>query len=333
VACSGLGKVRGSPAGDGGHNARHATEVFPDAVRWLWKDWPAPVKAGKGSPQLQEILIPGEDWQLVGEGYQFTEGPAANAEGVVYFNDIPNRKTYKVTEGGSPEVVNADSKGANGQMFGPDGRRYAVATVTEQVLAYDASGKETVVAEGFRGNDLVVRHDGGIYVTNPSRDPAVESKVWFVAPDGKKSVVDTGLKFTNGVTLSPDQSLLYVAESRSRWVHSYQVNPDGTLSYKQKYYHLHVPDDADDSGADGIRVDTDGRLYVASRLGVQVCDQAGRVNAIIPTPNGRSSNVCFGGPAFDTLYVTAGDKVFRRKLKVRGVAGFEPPMKPAAPRL
>ncbi|MGE3819844.1 MAG: SMP-30/gluconolactonase/LRE family protein [Isosphaeraceae bacterium] len=319
--------------GDGGHNARHATEIFPDAVKWLWKDWPAPIQAGPGSQQLREILVPGEGWQLVGEGYRFTEGPAANAQGDVYFNDIPANTTYKVSENGKPEVVLDDSKGANGQMFSADGRRFAVATATEQVLAYDANGEASVVAKGFRGNDLVIRHDGGLYVTNPSRDPAVESKLWFIDSQGKASVVDSGLKFTNGVTLSPDQSLLYVAESRSRWVYSYQVQADGTLAHKQKYYHLHVPDVADDAGADGIRVDRDGRLYVATRMGVQVCDQAGRVNCIIPTPNGRVSNVCFGGPNFDTLYATCGDKVYRRKLKVRGIAGFEPPSKPSAPRL
>ena len=67
--------------GDGGHNGKHATEIFPDAMRWLWKDWPTPIKAGAGSPQLQEILVPGEAWKLVAEGYKFTEGPAVNAEG------------------------------------------------------------------------------------------------------------------------------------------------------------------------------------------------------------------------------------------------------------
>ena len=96
------------------------------------------------------------------------------------------------------------------------------------------------IAEGFRGNDLVVRHDGGIYVTNPGRDGTEPSKVWYISPKGEKRVVDTGLKFANGITLSPDQSLLYVADSRSHWVYSYQIQPDGSLAYKQKYYHLHV---------------------------------------------------------------------------------------------
>jgi len=89
------------------------------------------------------------------------------------------------------------------------------------------------------------------------------------------------------VTLSPDQSLLYVCDTRSHGVYSYQIQPDGLLKYKQKYGHLHQPDTADDSGADGMRCDRDGRLYVATRMGVQVCDQAGRVTCILPTPNGR----------------------------------------------
>lgn len=318
--------------GEGGHDLKHATEVFPDAMRWLWKNWPEPIQAGAGSPQLRDVLVPGEAWQLVGDGYTFTEGPAANAEGDVYFNDVPNSKTYRVAAGGPPEVHIADSQRGNGQSFGPDGRLYAVASGSSQILAYDAQGKSTVIADGFRGNDLVVRHDGSLYVTNPGDGPE-PSKVWYISPRGEKKVVDTGLRFANGVTVSPDQSLLYVADSRSHWVYSYQIQADGSLAHKQRYYHLHVPDTADDSGADGMRTDRDGRLYVTTRMGIQVCDQAGRVNCILPTPNGRVSNLCFGGPKFDILYATCGDRVYRRQVKVAGANSFQPPHKPTAPRL
>lgn len=318
--------------GDGGHNGKHATEIFPDAMRWLWKDWPAPIQCGKGSQQLQELLLPGEGWQLVGDGYKFTEGPAANAEGEIYFNDIPNSKTYKIDRAGKVRVFLEDSQKGNGQAFGPDGRLYAVAAGTEQILAYK-DGKPEVIAEGFRGNDLIVRHDGSIYVTNPSADPKQPSKVWYISPRGEKRVVDTGLIFANGITVSPDQTLLYVADSRTHWIYSYQIQPDGSLKYKQKYYHLHMPDSADYSGADGMCVDRDGRLYVATRMGIQVCDQAGRVNCIIPTPNGRVSNVRFGGSNFDTLFATCGGRVYSRKFKVRGANAFQEPIKPAPPRL
>jgi gluconolactonase len=301
-------------------------------MRWLWKDWPTPVKAGHGSQPLQQVLIPGEGWELVGEGYKFTEGPAVNTKGEVFFNDIPESKTYKIGPDGKPSLYLSDSKHANGQAFGPDGRLYAVATGSEQVLSYGDDSQPKVVAEGFRGNDLVVLHDGSLYVTNPGRDPE-PSKVWYISPRGEKKEVDTGLKFSNGVALSPDQSLLYVAESRSHWVWSYQIQPDGSLAAKQRYFHLHVPDTADDSGADGMRIDRDGRLYVATRMGIQVCDQAGRVNCIIPTPNGRITNLAFGGPDFDILFATCGDRVYKRKVKVRGANAYEPPIKPAAPRL
>lgn len=318
--------------GDGGHNGQHATQVFPEAMTWLWKDWPNPVKAGAGSQQMKDILIPGEGWKLVGQGYRFTEGPAVNGKGEVFFNDVGAGKTYKVGPDGKPVVFLEDSKRGDGQAFGPDGRLYANSGAENKLLAWDAEGKSAVIADGFRGNDLVVRHDGGIYATAPFDTPN-NSKVFFVAPTGEKKVVDQGLKFANGICLSPDQSLLYVADSRSHWVYSYQVQSDGSLAHKQRYFHLHVPDNADDSGADGLRVDRDGRLWVATNMGLQVCDQAGRVNCIIPTPNKRVANLTFGGPNFDTLYVAAGDKVYSRKVKVKGVNSYQPPIKPAAPRL
>lgn len=268
------------------------------------------------------------------EGHKFTEGPAVNAQGEVYFNDVGSSKTYKIGLDGAVSEFLADSQRGDGQAFGPDGRLYAVAGGVEQVIAYDlASGKKQTVADGFRGNDLVVRADGGFYVTNPGWDGKSPSVVWYVSPSGERKQVDSGLKFSNGLTLSPDQSLLYVADSRTHWVYSYQVRADGSLAHKQKYYHLHVPDTADDAGADGMRVDREGRLWVATKMGLQVCDQAGRVNCIIPTPNGKVSNLAFGGAKFDTIYATCGDRVYSRKVKAIGAQAFQPAFKPAAPRL
>jgi sugar lactone lactonase YvrE/enterochelin esterase-like enzyme len=319
--------------GEGGHDGKHATQVFPDAMRWLWKDWPAPVKAGAGSPQLREILQPGEGWKLVGEGYAFADGPAVNAKGEVFFTDAGARKAYKIGLDGQVSRSPIDTKGASGQAFGPDGRLYATVPGADRIVAYGGDGTPAVAAEGFRGNDLVVGHGGGFYVTNPGPGGTGLGKVWYVSPKGEKQEVDTGLKFPNGVALSPDQSLLYVSDTRSRWVYSYQVRPDGSLADKQRYFHLHVPDTADDSGADGLAVDRDGRLWVATRMGLQVCDPAGRVTCILPTPNRQVAHLCFGGPGRDTLYAMCGNRVYARKVKVKGAAPFEAPFKPAAPRL
>ena len=321
--------------GDGGHTGKQATAVFPDAMRWLWKDWPKHVAAGQTKNNtLSEILIPGEGWTLVSDGYKSTEGPATNSRGEVFFNDVASSKTYKISSDNKVTQFMADSKKGSGQAFGPDGRLYMVATGEQKVVAYDQAGKSTTIAEGFTGNDIVVSSNGNVYVTNPPADNEnAPSKVWLIKPNGEKTVVDTGLKYANGITLSPDQTLLYVADYRSHWVYSYVIQADGSLQFKQRFYWLHVPDTTDQSNADGIRVDRDGRLYVATAMGVQVCDQAGRVQGIIPTPNRRLSNLTFGGEHFDTLYATCGDRVYKRKLKAKGAQAWDKPLKPAAPRL
>jgi sugar lactone lactonase YvrE/enterochelin esterase-like enzyme len=321
--------------GDGGHTGKHATLIFPDALRWLWKDWPKHVGNGPTkNPTLNDILLPGEGWQLVSEGYKFTEGPAVNGQGELFFNDISGSKSFKVGLDNKVTQTVADSKRSNGQAFGPDGRLYVVQSGDQKVIAYDREGKVSVIADGFVGNDIVVANNGNIYVTNPPADSEnAPSKIWLIKPNGEKTVVDTGLKYSNGITLSPDQTLLYVADYRSHWIYSYVIKPDGTLQSKQRFYWILVPDTGDQANSDGMHVDVDGRLYVATSMGIQVCDQAGRVQCIIPTPNKRVSNLAFGGEKFDTLFATCGDKVYKRKMKVKGAQAWDKPVKPTAPRL
>jgi gluconolactonase len=319
--------------GEDGHNGHHGESIFPDAMRWLWKDWPKPVAKGSTKNQvLSEILIPGEDWELVGQGYQFTEGIAANGKGEVFFQDIPNSKTYKIDADGKPQALPLDAKRASGTCFGPDGKRYVVAGGSNQVLSYDNGDKVTVMAEGIAGNDLVVAKNGNVYVTVPDGTEK-PSKIYLIRPDGGKVIVDEGIRFANGIALTPDQSQLYVTESASHWIWVYSIRPDGTLANKQHYGWLQVPDNAENAWPDGLKCDREGRVYVTSRMGIQILDAVGRVNAILPVPTGQASNCCFGGPGFDVLYVTSRDKVYRRKLKVHGANPFDDPSKPANPRL
>ncbi|CAN5602196.1 SMP-30/gluconolactonase/LRE family protein [soil metagenome] len=321
--------------GEDGHNGNQGTSIFPDAMRWLWKDWPKPVATGNSKNQfLTDLLIPGEDWELVGEGYQFTEGTAANVKGEVFYQDIPVSKTYKVDMNGKLTTLNIDSKKASGTAFGADGKRYTAAGGTKQILSYDANEKETVIADSISGNDLVLANNGNIYVTAP--DGATKpSKLYLIRPNGEKIAVDEGLKFANGVTLSPDQTQLYVTESASHWVWIYKIKADGTLTFKQRYGWLHLPDQDENAWSDGLKCDTAGRVFVASKSGIQIMDQLGRVNAVLPVPpaKGQVSNMCFGGPDFNIMYITVWDKVYRRKLKTRGVNYFNPPFKPINPRL
>lgn len=321
--------------GDGAHNGKQGTAIFPDAMRWLWKDWPQPVSAGVSkNAMLAALLIPGEEWSLASEGHRFTEGPTTNAKGEVFFNDVPASKTYRVGLDGKVSLWLEQSHGGSGAAFGPDGRLFHVAGESKQIVAYAPDRAATTIAQEIAGNDLAVTHTGNIYVTEPPAwDRIAPSKVWLIRPNGEKVVVDSGIRYANGVTLSPDQSLLYVDDYRSHWIYSFQILPDGTLANKQRYFWLHQLDTADQSGADGLRVDREGRVFVATGMGVQICDQPGRVNVILPTPNGQASNLTFGGEKFDTLYVTCGDKVYKRRLNTVGANAWDAPVKPPTPKL
>ena len=318
--------------GDGEHNSKHATVIFPDVLRWLWRDWPAPVKAnpeGKSSQDVFQILIPGEEWKLVSEGHRNADGPAVSATGELFFTDPASNRIHKVELDGKVRVFAENTNGVSGLMFGPDGRLYAGASRSRQIVAYDASGKPHVLAEEAPANDLAVNVKGDLYFTD-----SANKKVWFLPKGGKPRVVDEGIDFPNGVLLSPDQTLLYVADYNGQLSWAFQIQPDGSLSHKQRYFYVHMPDAAVRSGADGMAVDSEGRVYIATPLGVQVFDQIGKCHAIIPPPqSGSFTNVEFGGPDMDELYVTNGDKVFKRKTKAKGVLSWRPPIKPPVPRL
>jgi gluconolactonase len=318
--------------GDGEHNSRHATAIFPDVLRWLWRDWPAPVKAnaeGKSRQDVFQVIIPGEEWQEVSHGHRHTDGPAVSATGEIYFTDPANNRIHKVGLDGRVTVFAENTNGANGLMFGPDGRLYAGLTRSRQIAAFDASGKVQVLAENMPSNDLAVNAKGDLYFTDTAN-----KKVWFLPKNGQPRVVDEGIESPNGVLFSPDQTLLYVSDYTGQLSWTFQIQPDGSLAHKQRYFYVHMPDAATRSGSDGMAVDADGRVYIATSLGIQVFDQIGKCHAIIPAPQaGSLSNVEFGGPTLDEMYVTNGDKLFKRKTKVKGVLSWRPPIKPAPPRL
>ncbi len=280
-------------------------------------------------PRIQQIVIPGQGWEVVGEGYGFTEGPAADAAGNVYFTDIPKNRIHKIDLQGQVTVFAEETGGANGLMFGPDGRLYACQNNLKRIAAYDRDAKLTVVAEGLESNDLAISHTGDMYVTDPGN-----KQVWFVKPNGEKRVVDKGLGFPNGVRFSPDQTLLIVADSRAQYVYSYSITADGSLTNKQAFYPMIIPDGKTDSGADGMTLDRDGTLYVTTQAGLQLCDQAGRVFGVITKPQEKwLANIAFGGAEFDTLFATCSDKVYRRKVQTRGVLSYQAPVLPPKPRL
>jgi gluconolactonase len=216
-----------------------------------------------------------------------------------------------------------------GLFFGPDGKLYACQGAKKRVVAFDAGGNEEVIAENIEPNDLAISHNGNIYITD-----SPNKKIWLINAKHERSVADEGITFPNGIRLSSDQSLLYVADYRGQFVYSFQVQSDGSLAHKQRYYHLHLVDGATQSSADGMTVDALGWLYVTTEMGIQMCDQVGRVNGIILKPQDKSINsIAFGGKNLETLFVSCGGKVYARKTKAQGMLSFGAPVKPPLPHL
>jgi len=315
--------------GEGGHNGKQATAIFPDAMRWLWKDWPMPIESGVNSSQpVAQVLVRGEPWRVAGEGVGALGGLAANAQGEVFFSDATPNSIRKIALDGSITNFAQHTGEIYGMMFGADGKLYA-AESGRQIMAYDSHGEVAIIAREVEAQALCIGHNGNIYVADSS-----DKQVWLVDGLGKKTVVDTGIPSPSGICLTPDQSLLLVGNTLGQFVYSFHINSDGTLADRQPYHHLRIPDGVMGSGATGMTVDTRGTLYVVTHLGIQMCDQAGRVVGILSAPRGMVlSNIVFGGATFDEMFACGGGRVFKRKLKTTGAPSLQPPIKPAAPSL
>jgi sugar lactone lactonase YvrE len=264
---------------------------------------------------VSNVLIDGQGWQLIADGFKFTEGPAVDAEGQVYFTDIPNNRIHKISLDDKVSVFAENTAATNGLMFGPDGLLYGCRNGDKKIVAYGREAQVQTIAEDVESNDLVIAGDGGIYFTDPPG-----GRVWYINPQREKRVVAERLK-PNGVILWPDQGTLVVTDSGEPVLWTFRVERDGSLSQKDRYYGpLQVPAGGGGPGSDGMTVDSVGRLYVTTRAGLQMFDPTGRLGGTILKPHlGPLANVCFGGKNFDTLYVTTGDKVFKRKTQTTGV--------------
>ncbi len=269
---------------------------------------------------LGGVLIDGEGWQMVAEGFTFTEGPAADLQGNLYFSDTFRGKIHRINAEGKVEVFVDNSGGANGLMFGPDGRLYACQNGKQRIVAYDADGKESVIAEGVRSNDIVVLRNGAIYFTDPPNH-----QIWYISPKGEKKVVDKGLGYPNGLIVTPDQGTLIVVDMQKADLYAYRIEPDGKLSFKQPYWTLRTESGKTDCGADGMTVDSHGRLYVCTQVGLQMMDNSSRLSGVIDKPqNAWLANAAFAGPKLDTLYVACTNRIFKRKVNAQGVRYFDP---------
>jgi sugar lactone lactonase YvrE len=315
--------------GTHGHDSKPGMAIFPDVLRWLWRDYPAPVKVGVSqNSTLRDILPNNAGWQKIDQEFQDASGLAANAKGEVYLSDAAAATIYHLGADDKPVTFLDHAPAFSGQAFGPDGTLYGASPGEKKIIAIDPQGTSRTVADGIAGRGILVTHDGTIYVSEPGEHTDMPSQIWQITSGGEKKVIDQGLLSASGLAFSPDGGLLYAAEKSTKWIYSFVVQADGTFVDKQPFYWLHMTDIPNDSGAEDIAVDIHGELYVATRMGVQVCDHNGRVRAILPlpTPCGPVRSLCFGGEKFDTLYVTDGRQVFKRPLKIPGLAPWAAPI-------
>jgi len=314
------------------HSSDHASPLLPDALKWLWRKEPHTFVQDtkgdlKGDMTLLRLLVPSETWQPVAEGLGFADAPLADADGNFYFCDMKAPAVYKVSaaDGSRTEIA---KESVSGLEFGPDGLLYACQGSKQRVISLDPkTGAVKIVAEQVAPNDLAVSADGFVFITETK-----DQRITRIDPKtGATTVVAEGIAKPNGIVLSNDGGTLAVSEFGGDRVWTFRVNADGALDagmptmtlrrpidYKGEFKHNEPPPYQASSKGDGSATDKSGRFYVTSALGIQVFDPTGRECGLLPTPDPTKplTSCVLAGANHEWLYVTNGDKIFRRKLKV-----------------
>jgi gluconolactonase len=279
-------------------------------------------------PDFAQIVRPDARLQLLVAGCRFTEGPVwfTTDGGSLLFSDIPANRIYRWTKREGLTVWREPSNHANGHTRDRRGCLLTCEHGSRRVTRTDSAGDLTVLADSFRGrklnspNDLVEKSDGSIWFTDPPYGIKPEQQeqpachVFRIDPAaGEPVVVNADTSRPNGICFSPDESLLYLADSgnTTHRIRRFRVRPDNTLTDGELFADIRpgVPD--------GIRCDIDGRLYVAAGDGVQIFDAAGAKLGLIPTPR-PAANCTFGGIGNRTLFITAMDSVWSIDLAIVG---------------
>ena len=278
----------------------------------------ASVKPTGGIPG---VVAPGTSAELVQQGYLFTEGPLGTPDGGLYFTDLRTaNRIYRLDPRGTISVFRENSEGTNGLAFTAKGDLVGAEGVGKRVSRIAADGKATELTRGdgdkalMAPNDLVVDAAGGIYFTDPGPRPLVPGRKAYVyyLPAGttKAIAVDDATVRPNGLILTLDGKTLILADTVGDTLFAFDVQADGKLTNKRPFARLRDIAAGTESGADGIALDREGRLYVTTFTGIQVFDKAGQYLGTIPVPR-QPSNVAFSGSGKRTLYITAREGLYR----------------------
>jgi gluconolactonase len=282
--------------------------------------------ASKSAAQNSQIIAADARLEKLSGGFKFTEGPAADAEGNVYFTDQPNDRIMKWGIDGKLSTFLQPSGRSNGLCFDAQGNLWACADEKNELWRIDPTGTVTVVLKEYNGkllngpNDVWIRPDGGLYFTDPfykrdywKRGPKEQDReaVYYLAPGHTTATrVADDLRQPNGIIGTTDGKTLYVADIGANKTYAYDVQEDGTLTNKRLFCNL---------GSDGVTLDSDGNLYLTGS-GVTVFDKTGKQIEKIKVPSeGWTANVCFGGQDRQTLFITASTGLYALKMRVKGV--------------
>lgn len=272
-----------------------------------------------------DIIAPGATLTKVADGFKFTEGPASDKDGNVFFTDQPNDRIVKWSVDGKVSDWMKPCGRSNGTFFDKDGNLIACADEKNELWSITPDKKVTVLLSEYEGkllngpNDLWIRPDGNLYFTDPlyprdywKRDPKTQQPgqyVYFFNREKRHAIpVATDLKQPNGIVGSPDGKQLYVADIGAGKTYSYRVNEDGSLSDKKLFCNM---------GSDGMTRDEHGNIYLTGK-GVTVFDPEGKQIEKIPVPENWTGNVTFGGRDHNVLFITASTSAYTLQMKVKG---------------
>ena len=273
------------------------------------------------------MLAPGAVPELVQEGFVFTEGPVGTADGGLYFSDIRASRTFYLDAGGRISVVRENTNGANGLALTRDGELLFAEGDGKRITRRSKDGSITTVTEGPTGvpllapNDLLVDSKGGIYFTDPGPRPVVPGRPTYVyyLPSGARQpiLLDGNVARPNGLTLTSDGKTLIVDDTLNPTVWAYDIQGDGKVKNKHAFAQLRDIPAGQESGADGLAIDRDDRLYITTVSGVQIFDIKGHYLGTIKVPR-QAANAAFAGPGKQTLYFTAREGLYRLRMLARG---------------
>lgn len=275
------------------------------------------------TPAIAGVVAGGTKVQVIKDGFQGSEGPVALPDGGILFTETRANRITKIDLDGNASTFLENANGSNGLGFDPKGRLISVQTTPgkAKVGVLFPKGSEGVLADTFenkplvRPNDLVVGTKGSVYFTD-------SPGVYYINPGGKLTRVADGIQNPNGVQLSPDEKILYANNKDGEYLLSFDVQPDGTLRNRRnfaKYVSVKRPTD-EDNGADGLAVDGEGRVYVATNLGVEVFSPQGQHLGTIPVSR-KAQNLAFSGRDKKTLYIVGGGAAFKVQMLAQGFKG------------